>query len=573
MALSLFYVIIHLICSKRSCDLTESAAASSFVEIENCSSGAGISSRSLEPLISLALSSNSDDHQASRKYTDKIVSLASHRAPRVQFMALWAMASMTLKDEISRVQLHNDGGSKLIMDRYEVMSPIVQLEALAALANMSLSDIVSEALVRQYNCIPFLMKLINGHKPRHGLFALICLCNLTRREVFREQIRLSQGIQTLVSCLMSHDYHKRKFGALALSNMALSVSEDIDNIFKTRGLIDRVVKMASRREHETQREVVALVRNLACHSRLRSVLVNSNILTLIEDLRCTDLLDGVGLWVDEISNLIKLALAQGDLDDYKGGGSEIGKKSKATKDDKVSEDDMMHMRSMKPLSAAVEWSTWGSKLDTMYAPLVDNIPCITETMTCDTSDGDRILINLSVCLPTSTYVQWRNDARYCLLTIPKKGILTQQSTPTIQKNKNIKNNKIKTKLGAMAVDDDDDDDDKEEIEEEIAYTKPHVLITDTDSLIYTPNDKSIVGNDKFAFVVLLGGVVTRQCVITIKLDGNTIGDDDDNNNDKDIESGGSCGRSCFTKLNPLNLKLFAKKNKKDDYDEDEYNSI
>jgi len=104
---------------------------------------------------------------------------------------------------------------------------------------------------------------------------------------------------------MSHDYFKRKFGALALSNMALSVSEELDNVFKTRGLIDRIVKMAERNEVETQREIVALVRNMACHSRLRPVLIDSGIMNIIDGFR-DSVHNGVAKWADEIYVLMQV---------------------------------------------------------------------------------------------------------------------------------------------------------------------------------------------------------------------------------------------------------------------------
>ena len=86
-------------------------------------------------------------------------------------------------------------------------------------------------------------------------------------------------------CLMSHDYQKRRYGALALSNMALSEDEDVERVFQTRGLVERIMKMAKRNEVETQREIVALVRNLACHANLRPTLLDSGIMTSIESFR------------------------------------------------------------------------------------------------------------------------------------------------------------------------------------------------------------------------------------------------------------------------------------------------
>lgn len=73
---------------------------------------------------------------------------------------------------------------------------------------------------------------------------------------------------------MSSDYHKKRYGALALANMALSPTTEIvqvvflltapslipSQVFTSKGLLDRIIKMAVRQEIETQREVTALIR-------------------------------------------------------------------------------------------------------------------------------------------------------------------------------------------------------------------------------------------------------------------------------------------------------------------------
>ena len=239
----------------------------------------------------------------------------------------------------------------------------MQLETLACIANLSLSQTVAEALVRRYNCISFIMDLISGKKLRHSLFALICLCNLSKREMFREQIRNAYGIESIIACLMSHDYNKRKFGALALSNMALSSSEEIQNVFETRGLIERIVKIARRKEVETQREIVALVRNLACHARLRPVLLDSGIMHTLESFRGS-VHDGVAKWTDEISILMQREITMGNFADTKLGGSASSSKLRsrsAALEAEVVQSDKEFLKNMQALDARVEWSTWGSK--------------------------------------------------------------------------------------------------------------------------------------------------------------------------------------------------------------------
>jgi hypothetical protein len=59
---------------------------------------------------------------------------------------------------------------------------------------------------------------------------------------------------------MSSDYQKKRYGALALANMALSPTAEIVQVFTSKGLLDRIIKMAVRQEIETQREVTALIR-------------------------------------------------------------------------------------------------------------------------------------------------------------------------------------------------------------------------------------------------------------------------------------------------------------------------
>lgn len=53
-------------------------------------------------------------------------------------------------------------------------------------------------------------------------------------------------------------------------------------MFESAGLLDRIIKMALRKEIETQREVVALIRNLCCHGRLRPLLLERNVMKAVE---------------------------------------------------------------------------------------------------------------------------------------------------------------------------------------------------------------------------------------------------------------------------------------------------
>jgi hypothetical protein len=473
---------------------TETAAAANLVELDNSEQSVGHGSRILEPLISITIDNNKEDIAVARKYIPKLVGFIEHPAPRVQFQVIWALANMSLFDEASRIDIHEAQGTKKLLDQFDKFSFVVQLEALACLANLSLSTTVSEALVRRYNCVPFLMEHIGSKKPKHSLFALICLCNLSMRDMFREQIRYSYGIESIITCLMSHDYNKRKFGALALSNMALSQSKDIKNVFETRGLIDRIVKMAKRNEVETQREVVALVRNLACHAKLRPALLDSGIMGTLEHFRGS-IHEDVAKWTDEISILMQREITMGNFADTKIGGSKSSTKLRsknAALEAEVVESDKEFLRKMQPLDARVEWSTWGSKLDTIFQSLVNICPPTLTHMECAAGVNESIMVNLARCMDPGVLLQYRDSMTFVMTHLPHHGDL-----------ENV---------------------DGEE-----------------DGMLYTPNE-DFQGEDTFTYVVKFGENPSNPCTIKvwvggdIDLEAGNNSDSDDSDEDDEDES-------------------------------------
>jgi hypothetical protein len=262
---------------------TEYTIASAFLDLEwQVSRGGSVHPRVLEPLISLTLSSEKDDSDIAKKYIGQLVWLISYPNMRVQFQSAWGLANLALLDEDARIKIHEAGGTKTLFEWYMEMDFVVQLETLAALANLTLSIEVGEEMVTRHKCIPFFIALVASNKMKHSQFSAIALANLARKEAFRELIRKHGGIPALVSCIMSHDYQKRRHGSRALANMALSPSKEIEQVFESKGLIDRIIKMALRKEIETQREVVALIRNLACHARLRPILLDRGVMSAVE---------------------------------------------------------------------------------------------------------------------------------------------------------------------------------------------------------------------------------------------------------------------------------------------------
>merc|ERR1711937_744256 len=97
----------------------ETFAAANLVELENSSEAkVGFSSRIMEPLISITINDNADDLAKARKYIPKLVDFAEFPAPRVQFQAIWALANLCLYDEQARLDIHELGGTKMLLDAY-----------------------------------------------------------------------------------------------------------------------------------------------------------------------------------------------------------------------------------------------------------------------------------------------------------------------------------------------------------------------------------------------------------------------------------------------------------------------
>ena len=211
---------------------------------------------------------------------------------------------MAIENEEARLKIHELDGTKIMIEYFQDMDAIVQLETLAALTNLTLSFKVADDMVKKFNGIPFFLGLASSNKPKHSQFAAMALGNIARDVEFRELIRTSGGIQILVGCVLSHDYSKRRYGCMALANLAISNTDEIEQVFVSKGLLGKVLKIAWRNEVDTQREVIALLRNLTCHNSLRRLLFDRGILKAIKKSEKSGIPEVVE-WCREITKLIE----------------------------------------------------------------------------------------------------------------------------------------------------------------------------------------------------------------------------------------------------------------------------
>jgi hypothetical protein len=270
--------------------------------------------RILEPLISLSLSEKKEERDIAITFIDKLVWLLSYPNMRVQFQSGWVLANLAIVDEETRLKIHEAGGTKTLFERYKTVDFVVQLEMLAALTNLTLSLDVSQAMLQDFNAAAFFLNLVDSNDIKHSQFASIAVGNLARTESFRQVIIDCGGLPILVNSIFSSNYAKRRYAALALANMALSMDREIDQIFESKGLLDKIIKMGTRKEAETQREVTALLRNISVHSRLRKHVLSRKIMDAVAAAQ-SSMFPEVVEWGDEIIRLLDRGVDDLDCDD------------------------------------------------------------------------------------------------------------------------------------------------------------------------------------------------------------------------------------------------------------------
>jgi len=397
---------------------TEFVIAKSFLEIEYAVSTGVVSPRALEQLIALTASPDKADWSVAKKYAGQVVWLLNYPNLRVQFQAAWALANVALLDEESRIKIHEAGGTAALLDKYDTMAPMAQLESLAALANLTLSPRIADELALKGNCIPFFMSFVARRSggPMHCVFACIALGNLARKEVFRDVVRRSGGMELLASCIMSQNYQKRKYGMFVLANMALSPSREVEAVFqKTPGLLDRIIKMATRRELDTQREVVVLIRNLAAHSRLRADLLDRGIMVAIAAFR-TSVYQDVARWAEEISLLMEQELATV--------GAATRSSSAAMDEAEAAAADSLALRKLEPMDGRVDWATWGSKLELLFDSMFSKAPRPIDLFL-STAVNEPVLVALPTSLTKKTVRMWRDAMSFVITRPPAHGSLKE----------------------------------------------------------------------------------------------------------------------------------------------------
>lgn len=260
---------------------------------------------------------------------------------------------------------------------------------------MFVSIIFTILHVHRYKCIPFFLSHVSGTKLKHAQFASIAIGNLARKEKFREQIRLEGGIPILVGCILSSDYSKRRYGALALANMAMSSSIEIVQVFESRGLLDKIIKMAVRNEIETQREVTALLRNISCHPALHPLLLERRVIDAI-DAAQTSVYPEVVEWANEMIELMDKHM--------------MNKAKKMTKGNTVASG---VMGEMTPLEGSVTWTTWGSKLETIFLPVFSTVPT-PEGLQILAHPNEPVEVYLSNSISALAKSRWKGTMTYVI---------------------------------------------------------------------------------------------------------------------------------------------------------------
>lgn len=122
------------------------------------------------------------------------------------------------------------------------------------------------------------------------------------------------------------------------------------------------------------------------------------------------------------------------------------------------------LQRMTPLSGEVNWSTWGSKLENIFASVFSTIPSLQDDQVV-TPVNEPIVVFLAKGLSKSLLNGWRDNMSYNVTTKPTHGVLSDYSTSN-------------------------------------------------DYLTYTPNEKYL-GSDFFTYYLKLGSMNTAPATIAL----------------------------------------------------------
>ena len=314
-----------------------------------------VNPRVLEPLIALTLSDEESDRKVAVDHVDQMVWLISYPNIRVQFQSIWGLANVCIFDEAVRIKVHEAGGTATLFELYSEMDFMVQLEALATLANLSLSHHVTRYMVKHHNAIAFFLELARSNRTRHSDFATVALGNICRYPDFCNRLIDQGGLPVLVGCFISSDYGKKRSACRALANVCLTPKMAIEKAFSSRQLLQRVVKFSTRNEVETQLEVAALLRALMCRPKIRTILLSLKVHNAVDYFAHSSIPD-VKLMSDDMYTLMEfeLGLAQRDNKSF----------------------DENYLDDQQPLDGMINWNSWGSKLDSIFAPVFNAVPLL-----------------------------------------------------------------------------------------------------------------------------------------------------------------------------------------------------
>ncbi|CAE7438613.1 unnamed protein product, partial [Symbiodinium microadriaticum] len=215
------------------------------------------------------------------------------------------------------------------------------------------------------------------------------------------------------------------YGALALANMALSPSQEIVQVFASKGLLDKVIKMGVRQEIETQREVTALIRNLSCHAHLRHILIERRVVGAVRAAE-SSVFPEVVEWASEILRLMEKDMMDSEM---------AGRTNPLSKGSEIMSSRVLHrvsstsqdmLAKMTPLEGSVTWSTWGSKLESIFSPIFATLPTL-QGIQVYTHINSPLDIYLAKGLSKGAN-KWRDSMTYVIMERPSHGKLNEYST-------------------------------------------------------------------------------------------------------------------------------------------------
>ena len=367
-----------------------------------------VNPRVLEPLIALSLSENLKELQVVARNIQQLVWLISYPNIRVQFQAAWALSNISSWNDEFRANVHKAKGIEVLFKHYDRVHSFVRLEVLAAIVNLTKSDHLCEYMQEKHSIIEFLLLVVRDNSSRLSHFAAIGITNIARNPKLRQIIIRKDGLPIMIGCFANTDRGHRIAGCRALANLSMDLHADVEKDLSNPYLLRILTKQVIRNEKDAFLPAAILLHNLLCRPSLRPSLLAVRGYKAVEVV-CRSNYPQLRYLGEDMYAMLKA-----ELRTLKDQGSMVVT-------------DHESLSNIVTLGATVTWSTWGSRLDTLFNLVKTRLPPILHTNVCVNNDATVELDLASHFDAGLVFSIQKKEIKILIMQKPMHGVLSHVS--------------------------------------------------------------------------------------------------------------------------------------------------